>query len=112
MEPHDLSPTVGAKKNKVKIRGVRIDVVESTRAGSLNQGAATTTAFSDPILKAAHIIVNFKRKIALVSRKHLGNTHRLGDSSHLPLLASPVFPAHHCHVLLAALAVAVAVLIV
>ena len=56
------APPLVPKRTKVKIRGVRIDVVESTRAGSLNQGAANTTAFSEPILKAAHIIAILKRK--------------------------------------------------
>ena len=34
----------------------------STRARSLNQGAATATAASEPILKAAHLIAIFKTK--------------------------------------------------
>ena len=57
-----------------------------SRAGSLNQGAAI--ASSEPILKAAHLIASFKRKMAVVSQKHIGNTHRLGGSSHLPILVS------------------------
>ncbi len=39
-----------------------------TRAGCLNQGAATATASSEPILKAAQIIA--LKKMAAVSRKH------------------------------------------
>ena len=57
-------------------------------AGSLNQGAVTTTASSEPILKDAHLIAIFKRKMAVVSWKHLGNTYRLGSSSPLPLPVS------------------------
>ncbi len=57
-----------------------------SRAGSLNQGVATT--YSEPILKAAHQIAIFKRKMAVVSRKHLGNTHQLGGSSLLQLPVS------------------------
>ena len=53
------------------------------RAGSLNQG--TATASSEPILKAAQLIAGFKRKMVVVSRRHLGNTNRLGGISHLPL---------------------------
>ncbi len=55
-------------------------------AGSLNQG--DTTASSEPILKSAHTIAIFKRKMAVVSQKHLRNTHWLGSSSHLPLPVS------------------------
>ena len=39
------------------------------RAGPLNQGA--DTASSEPILKAAIPIAIFKRKMAVVSQKHL-----------------------------------------
>ncbi len=50
-------------------------------AGSLNQGAATVIAYSELIFKAI-----FKmKKIAVVSWKHLGNTHWLGSNSHLLL---------------------------
>ncbi len=38
----------------------------ATRAGSLNQSAAT--ASSEPILKGGHLVAIFKRKIAVVSR--------------------------------------------
>ncbi len=47
-------------------------------AGSLNQGAAT--AYSKPTLRAVHLISIFKIKMAVVSRKHLGNTHRFEAS--------------------------------
>ncbi len=57
-------------------------------AGSLNQ--CSVIASNEPISKAAHLIAIFK-KMAVVSRKHFGNTHRLGASEPL------VFPAHHCH---------------
>ena len=56
------------------------------RAGSLNQGAAT--ASTKPILKAAHLIAIFKRKMAVVSWKHLENCHQLVGSSHLALPVS------------------------
>ena len=80
---------------------------------SLNQGAAT--ASSEPILKAAHLIAIFKRKMSVVSRKQLGNTHRLGDSIHLLLplslwcfrLTTDIFLLK-IHILLAALVVVVA----
>ena len=45
---------------------------KDTLAGSFNQGAAT--ASSEPILKAAHLIAIFKRKVAVVSLKHERNT--------------------------------------
>ncbi len=38
------------------------------RAGSLNQGTATATASSEPILKTANLMAIFKRKMAVVSR--------------------------------------------
>ncbi len=41
---------------------------EYRSCGSLNQGAATATASSEPILKAGHLIAIFKRKITVVSR--------------------------------------------
>ena len=56
--------------------------------GSLNQGATIATASSEPILKVAHLKPIFIRKLAVVSRKHLGNTHRLGGS--IQLLLPPV----------------------
>ena len=37
------------------------------RAGSLNQGADTATASSQSILKAAHLLAIFTRKMAVVS---------------------------------------------
>ncbi len=55
------------------------------RAKSLNQGAATATASSEPIMLSAHLTLIFKIKMARVTLKNLGNTHRLGGSSHLPL---------------------------
>ena len=58
------------------------------QSGSLNQGAANATTSSGSILKTAHLLAIFKRKMAVVSRKHLENTHRLGGSSHLPLPVS------------------------
>ncbi len=61
-------------------------ILNYIRAGSLHQGAAT--ASSDPILIAAHLIAVFKRKMAVVSQKHLVNTQRLAGSSHLPLPVS------------------------
>ncbi len=39
----------------VNVKGLK------TRAESLNKGAATATAFSQPILKATHLIANFKK---------------------------------------------------
>ena len=53
------------------------------RAGSLNKDAVPS--WSEPILKAAHLTAILKRKIPVVSRKHLRNIHQLGGSSHLPL---------------------------
>ena len=68
------------------------------RAGSLNHSDATADTCSEPILKAANLIMNFKSKMGLVSW----------------WVFPKCFPALHCHfdlkihVLLAALAVAVA----
>ncbi len=49
-------------------------ILNFARAGSLNQGTATATASSEPSLKAAHLIVFFKRKNVSVEletlRKH------------------------------------------
>ena len=39
-------------------------------------------------MNPAHIIAIFKRKMAVVSRKHWENTHRLSGYSHLPLPVS------------------------
>ena len=61
------------------------------KSWTLYQGTTSATAFSEPILIAAHLIVIFKRKITVLSQKYLKYTDRLG--SHLPLLL--VFPAHH-----------------
>ncbi len=52
---------------------------------------ALTAASNEPILKADNLIAIFKRKMSVVSRKHLGKTHRLGSGSHLPLLHSNWF---------------------
>ena len=68
------------------------------RAGSLNHSDATADTCSEPILKAANLIMNFKSKMGVVSW----------------WVFPKCFPALHCHfdlkihVLLAALAVAVA----
>ncbi len=40
----------------------KISNLDKIRAGSLNQGASTATASSEPILKAAYLIVIFKEK--------------------------------------------------
>ncbi len=40
------------------------------RAGFLTQSAVTATASSEPILKGAHLIAIFKRKMAVFSRNH------------------------------------------
>ena len=88
-----------------------------TWAGSLNQGAATTIVSGELILKGAHLIAIFKRK-----KWWVGNTweniHRLGGCWSFTAANEPLlFLAHHCHfllkihVLLSALAVAVAALI-
>ena len=85
------------------------------RAVSLKQCAATATASSESILKATHVIAIFNGKMAVVSKKYLENTDRLGGSSILPLLVSlyyfrltNIIFLLNIHVLLAALAVAVA----
>ena len=69
------------------------------RAGSLNQGAAT--ASSEPILEAAHLIAIFKRKMAVVSRKHLRNTRgslaAVNDYCFRSGGCFPSDPTHHCH---------------
>ncbi len=49
-------------------------------AASLKQGAATSTASIEPILKPANLIAIFRRKMTVVSRKHLGNSHQLCGS--------------------------------
>ncbi len=54
-------------------------VTSLIRAGSLNQSAAT--ASSEPILKAARLLEIFKRKMWLVSQKHLGNALARWQSS-------------------------------
>ncbi len=67
-------------------RFIGFSFLKSIRADSSNQSAAT--ASNVPILNAAHLIAIFKRKMVVVSRKHLGNIQRLGGSSHLPLSVS------------------------
>ena len=60
-------------------------IINLIRSGSLNKDAATATVSSELILKVAYLMAIFKIIMEAVSRKHLGNTHRLGGSSHLPL---------------------------
>ena len=82
-------PTTVQKAVLLRIKFLReIQEIKSKwniRAGSLKQGTHTVTASIEPILKAAHQIEIFKRKMSVVSQKHLGNTHWLGGSSHLLL---------------------------
>ncbi len=53
-----------------------------------DQGAATATASNEPILKADQLIAFFKSRMAVVRRKNIGNTHRLGGSGQLLLPGS------------------------
>ncbi len=52
----------------------------------LDLSAATAT--DDTSASANNKTLIFKRKMAVVSRKELGNIHRFGGSSHSPLLVS------------------------
>ena len=47
---------------------------------------ATADVNADATNKKKKLV--FKNKMAVVSRKHLRNTHQLGGSSHLPLPVS------------------------
>ncbi len=71
---------------KKLLKSCILGLKSKTWAGSLNQDAATTTASSETILKAAHLRAIFKRKMAVGSRKN--PLHRLSGSSHLPLQVS------------------------